>query len=228
MPFSEKSLQFLFENALKDDKNWYNEHKNDYKQYISEPFAEFITALQPTIFGIDEQLMCNPKRISRLYRDTRFSKDKSLFRDNVWCTFGRKTELYESLPCYYFDMSPRGFSYGCGYYMTSRESMDAIRTLILKDDKAYLAAQKALDKQKTFVMYGDMYKRNRYPAESEKKCFWLNRKTIGLSCDSDDFGLLYSDKLAKKISDDFKAIEPFYAFLMKAEELATAVKQHSK
>lgn len=225
MSFSEKTLQFLFENRLKDDKSWYQEHKEEYVKYVSAPFADFITAMQPTIFGIDEKLMCNPKRISRIYRDARFSKDKSIFRDNVWCTFGRKTELYKSLPSFYFDISPRGFSYGCGYYQASRESMDAIRTLIIRGDKAFDDADKAFRKQKCFVMYGDMYKRSRYPEENDERRFWLDRKTIGVSCDSDDFEMLYSEKLADKIAADFKAITPVYNFLMKAEEFAVATSE---
>ena len=39
MPFSKKTLDFLLENRLNDSKVWYKEHKEDYKQYVAEPFS---------------------------------------------------------------------------------------------------------------------------------------------------------------------------------------------
>ena len=44
MPFSKKTIDFLIENRLNDSKVWYQEHKEDYKKYVAEPFSEFITS----------------------------------------------------------------------------------------------------------------------------------------------------------------------------------------
>ncbi|HHX57230.1 MAG TPA: DUF2461 domain-containing protein [Clostridiales bacterium] len=62
MSFSKKTIDFIVENRLNDSKSWYQEHKEVYKQYVAEPFSEFITALQPTINEIDSEIICNPKR----------------------------------------------------------------------------------------------------------------------------------------------------------------------
>jgi len=219
MPFSKKTIEFLIENRLNDSKVWYQEHKEDYKRYIAEPFSEFITSLQPTINEIDSEIICNPKRFSRLYRDARFSKSGSIFRDNMWCSFERKTEQFKSIPSFYFEISPNGFDYGCGYYMASTATMNALRELILKNDKAFQEAINAYESQTTFQLAGDLYKKNRYLEQSERLFNWLNRKSIYLSCKSTDIDMFYSDKLYDIIAEDFKKIAPIYDFFMKANEL---------
>lgn len=221
MPFSARSLDFLFENMLNDSKAWFTDHKEDYRQYVTEPFIKLVTDLTDTMLEIDDKFVCNPKKISRLYRDARYAKGKSIFRDYVWYSFCRPYEGHKCLPEFYFSISPRGFDYGCGYYAASSDTMESIRGLILADDKSFKAALAAYKKQEVFELYGELYKRNRYPDESPEKQDWLNRRSMGLSCESKDFDLLFSDRLAEKIAADFKAIAPIYKFFIRAEELVT-------
>ena len=217
MPFSAKSLDFLFENTLNDSKVWFNEHKEDYKQNVVLPFAELVTSLTDTMLEIDGDFICDPKKISRLYRDARYSKGKSIFRDYVWYSFSRSREAYDH-PGYYFSISPNGFDYGCGYYAASTETMNILRGLILSGDKTAKAALKAYKEQSVFELYGEMYKRDHYPDESPEKRDWLNRRQIGVSCESKDFQLLFSDRLAEKVAADFKAIAPVYKLFITATE----------
>ena len=217
MLFSAKSLDFLFENTLNDSKVWFNEHKEDYKQNVVIPFAKLVTDLTDTMLEIYDGFICDPKRISRLYRDARYSKGKSIFRDYVWYSFSRSREAYD-FPGYYFSISPKGFDYGCGYYSASTDTMNIIRSLILINDKTAKAALKAYKEQDVFELYGEMYKRDRYPDESPERKNWLNRRQIGLSCESKDFDLLFSDRLAEKIAADFKKIAPIYKLFITATE----------
>lgn len=217
MPFTKKTLDFLFENCLHDSKEWYQEHKAEYKQYVAEPFSEFITALQPTINEIDSEITCNPKRFSRLYRDARYSRGGPIFREHVWCSFGRKTEQFEASPSFYFDVSPSGFEYGCGYYMASTATMNALRNLIIKKDKAFQEAIKAYENQNIFQLAGDLYKKNRYPDQSKRLCNWLNRKSIYLFCKDSNINLLCSEKLAERIAEDFLKIAPVYNLFLEAK-----------
>ena len=219
MPFSAKSLDYLIENRLNDSKEWYNAHKDDHRRLIAEPFAELITALAPTMHGIDEEIVCNPKKISRMYRDTRFSTDKTMFRENVWCVFGHPKDVFLP-PCYYVDISPNGLEYGCGFYQAGTEIMEIMRSMITSNDKLFKAAFKSVKEQEIFEIYGDMYKKNRFPEQPPEYQDWLNRKNLGLSCHSKDFDLLFSDKLADKLAEDFKQIAPFYRFIVKADSVS--------
>lgn len=222
MPFSPKTLDFLFENRLSDSKAWFTEHKEDYENYVKKPMKEFTEAVLPLMQEIDEQI--GTVRISRIYRDARYAKGKSIFRENMWCTFGRTRELYMSLPSFYFDISPNGIEYGCGFYCASSDTMDAFRKLILEDNIAYISANSAFSGQDIFELYGDVYKRNHFPNESEEKCFWLNRKGVGLTASSQDWDIIFSGGLPEKIAEDYKKITPVYDLFMKACEIANSEK----
>lgn len=218
MPFSPRTLDFLFENSLNDSKSWFNDHRNEYNEYIAAPFKDFTEALTPAMKEIDEHI--THIKISRIYRDARYARGKSIFRENMWCTFSRGRDLYKSLPAFYFDISGNGFEYGCGFYVASAEAMNNMRSMILSGSPYFEAALEAYKAQDTFELYGDKYKRNKYPDESEEKCDWLNRKTIGLFTLSKDWELLFSDKLYEKIAADFAAVAPVYDFFIKAEEMS--------
>ena len=218
MPFSQKSVDFLFENMLNDSKLWYQEHKEDYKEYVVRPFTELILGLAPAMHNIDPELMCNPKKLSRLYRDARYSRGKSIFRDDVWYSFANRRELGRPTPEFYFDISPRGFEYGCGFYYMDSATLDCMRGMILDGDKLFKRALKAYEKQSVFELGGDMYKRNHYPEQSEKLCGWLNRKSIYFFCRSNDFETLFSADLTDKLAAEFTSIADVYGFLFAAVE----------
>lgn len=218
MPFSPNTLDFLFENRLNDSKSWFNEHREDYNNYVAKPFKELTEALTPVMQNIDS--LISHVRVSRIYRDARYARGKSIFRENMWCTFSRTHDLYKSLPSFYFEISGNGFDYGCGYYIATTESMNDLRSLILNDSPYFTAALEAFEAQSTFDLYGDMYKRDRYPAESDTKKNWLNRKTIGISAQSKDWELLFSDRLADKIAADFESVAPIYDLFLKAEKFS--------
>lgn len=219
MPFTSKTPEFIFENHSHDSKEWFQQHKSDYEKYVKEPFKEFLEQIEPYISEIDGEISCDPKRISRIYRDARYAKGKSIFRDYVWYTFSRTRENNTSLPAFYFSVSPGGFDYGCGYYYTTTPTLVALRKLILSNDYSFAAAKEAYEGQDVFSLGGDLYKKDRYPEQPDENKIWLNRKNIFLFCESNDFKTLYSKSLAKKIGEDFKRIAPVYNFFMKAEQI---------
>ena len=104
-----------------------------------------------------------------------------------------------------------------GYYVPAKETVEAIRSLILSDDKSFRRAFKAHRRQKVFTLEGERYKRNHFPDAPEAYWDWLNRKSFSWNCSSDNFDLLFSEDLSAKAAEDFTSIAPIYHFLIKAE-----------
>jgi uncharacterized protein (TIGR02453 family) len=157
MAFSREALDFLAENRLRDSRDWFKAHKGDYERLVLAPMQELVVRLTPVMRAIDPQLICEPRvgrSISRIYRDTRFSRDKSIYRANVWCIFIRDKQLWEGPPAFYADISPAGYSYGCGYYQASAASMAIIREMVLAGDRTFRAAAAALRAQPAFALEG--------------------------------------------------------------------------
>lgn len=218
MTFTPEALDFLVENQFHDSRSWYHEHKDIYKSRVVAPMVELIDGLQPAFERIDSRIQCDPRRISRLYRDARRCRGKSIFRDSVWCSFHPGNDKENPLPGFYFEISPRGFDFGCGYYLMPSDVKDEFRQLILDGHPLFREALDAYGKQDTFRLYGELYKRNHYPDRSEAECDWLNRKSIGMSAFSEDFELLFSEKLVDYLSEKYLSLKPFWELMMTAEE----------
>lgn len=218
--FSSQSLDFLVENRFRDSREWFRENRHIYEEHVVEPMKELVIALAPFMHSIDDQLICIPRiggSISRIYRDARYAKGKSIFREAVWCSFIRDKKVFHGLPGFYFEVSPAGFSYGCGYYVADSLSMASIRELILANNPKAKAALEAYDMQDIFALEDNLYKRSKHPDQPQKLKAWLDQKSLCLNADSKDFALLYSDGLVDKLIEDFKKIIPVYEFFMFAE-----------
>lgn len=219
---SEKSLKFLFENKMRNSKEWYDAHKHEYREYVVEPLANLVNELAPSLMKIDRNIICSPKiggSISRIRRDTRFSNDKTLYRDVAWIVFIRDKKLYNGLPGYFLEIAPNSFRYGCGYYSADTKSLESMRSLIIKGDKSFKSADRAYRSQNIFDFEGEMYKRNRFSGYSPEEQNWLNRRNIDFIRYSTDFELLYSEKFKDTLIEGFEILAPIYKFLIKAEEL---------
>lgn len=222
MPFTQKTLDFMFENRLHDSRAWFEEHKDVYKQNVLRPLCELTEQLAGAMLKIDDQFVTEPrvdKTICRIRRDTRYSRDKSLYRDHMWIIFKRGKMHGTEVPGFYFEVNGAGFEYGCGFYQASTGYMSTMRSLILEKDDAFFKAQAAFEKQSVFHIEGICYKRPHYPQHEEPLRQWLERRNICLVADSGDFDLLFSDRLAKRLITDFQQIAPVYDFLLKTAQL---------
>lgn len=213
MVISEKALQFLDENARRNDRDWFTANKEHYRELVEAPMLAVAEALGPTISRIDSMLEVEPRRtLSRIRRDTRFARDKSLFRNSVWIAFKKESGL--SHPVFFFEFCPDFHRYGCGYYATPAKVMECIRQRILADDPGFQRAQAALSALPHFSIDGDMYKRPKYADRSPELREWLERKSVTAMHTSTDRNLLFADDLAERLANTFAQLAPVYHFLV--------------
>ncbi len=222
MPFSQKTLDFLVLNHIKDSRTWFEEHRGEYQDVVLQPLQELVRALTPQMLQIDDEFVTEPrvdKTICRIRRDTRYSHDKTIYRDHMWIIFKRGKMHGTELPGYYCEISPDGFHYGCGFYWTSTAYMQTMRELILGDDPFFTKAQAAFAGQDIFQIEGDCFKRPHYRDQPEEKRQWLERRGICLTADNPDLSLLFSDRLAEVLAEGFEKLAPVYYFLLHVAEI---------
>ena len=223
--FSAKSLDFLFENRLNDRKSWFDEHKEDFTRYLLKPLQELVIALTPTMLTIDPEFVTEPRTdrtICRIRRDTRYSHDKSLYRDNMWIIFKKGRMHATEVPGFYVDISGSGVEYGCGFYHASTAYMQLMREMILSNDPLFLKAKKAYEKQKVFTMEGVSYRRSPFADQPEDLRIWLDRRNISFGALTKDFDLIFSDRLAEALTKDLVLLKPIYEFLSAVSEKEAA------
>lgn len=216
--FTGEALRFLFENRMNNSKEWYDSHKHIYKELVYNPFCELINLLAPTMTEIDAQLITVPSKIiSRVRRDTRFTKDKTLYRDNSWLVFLRDKSQMSTAPCFWFEINQKGSSYGIGYYGAQTSSMAQMRDMILNSHPLFAKALKYYENQNQFKLGGEMYKRSKYPDQPENLRNWLDRKNIYFECVQNDFKLAFSEELPEVLKKAFTELKPIYDFLCMVE-----------
>ena len=173
-------LDLLLENRLRDNKAFYEENKPALRQTVIEPFYALIEQLGPAMLRLDPQLIVEPKKcLARLRRDTRFTRDKTMYRDHVWCVFVRDKSGWSSKPCFYFSLNQEDFSYGAGYYQTPPPVMAAFRELVLEGDKDFAPLPEWLERSE-FELDGETYRRNRYPQQPERLQPCVNSRSISV------------------------------------------------
>jgi len=213
--FSAKTLQFLFENKLNNSKEWYDNHKADYKKYVYNPFAELVTELTPAMLEIDGEIITVPSKvISRVRRDTRFTKDKSLYRDNVWIVFLRDKSQMSTSPCFWFEIGQQGTSYGVGFYSATPQSMTNMREMIINRHPAFIKALNLYESQNEFIIGGEMYKRSKFPEQPDNIKRWLDRKNIYIEKAEAGFKLAFSKELPAVLINGYQKLKPVYDFFL--------------
>lgn len=221
--FTKETFEFLFQNRMHDSKPWFEEHRADYEKYVLQPFQQLVQEMAPAMLEIDGQLIVEPRvdrTISRIRRDTRFTKDKSLYRDVMWCSFLRDKKQWGGCPGFVMELSPAGWRCGCGFYQTQPAVMQRLRDLVIQNNRYFLRALDTYQDQQLFRLEGERYKRSKFPDKPPHLREWLDRKSIWVCHNSEDFSLLCSDGLAQTLIGYFQGLVPIYEFFWLAQSSA--------
>lgn len=215
--FSPNTLKFLRGLKANNNKAWFEGHRADYEQYVLGLLRDLVTDLGDFMLDIDMRFEITPtvnKTISKIYRDTRFSSDKSPFRSTVWITFKNRKKDWTTRVCgYFFELSVDSYRYGMGFYDAAPAIMSKFRQVIDENPKEFLKAISFFDKQKTFVLEGEKYKRIIDKSKPEKIQHWYQRKNMYLVCNRKIDDTLFGSKLVDDLMYGFGLISPFYIFL---------------
>ena len=118
-PFSQRTLDFLFENRLNDSRSWFAEHKKEYWELVIQPLRQLVMDLSPAMLELDPDFITEPKvdkTICRIWRDTRYTKDPSLYRDHMWIIFKRGGRMHGTdYPGIYFEINLTASAMAVGF-----------------------------------------------------------------------------------------------------------------
>ena len=220
--FSEKTIGYLVELRARNDREWYYAHKADYERYVLKPFQSLVTALAPAIQRIDPEIETAPavgKTISRVYRDARFTHDKSLYRDRAWITFERKIDAPD-VPAFYFELTPANYRYGVGFYNVSLRTMNEYRAMIDRGEDEFLCIIGDIAAAGVFSVEGESYKRSRYAGRHPEIAEWYDRKNIYIAANRAGLSEAFDfDALARRLEEGFSALAEIYRYWLRAASL---------
>jgi uncharacterized protein (TIGR02453 family) len=148
--FQPESLHFLIELALNNDRAWFQPRKADYERLLKEPLESLCAALGERLEARGIPMRADVRSPFRIYRDVRFSKDKSPYKTHVSASFPWAPDGAPAPPRSrsesvhhvggYFHFEPDEGYVGGGMWHPERPVLDAWRSLVVSDPKRVRAA----------------------------------------------------------------------------------------
>ncbi len=212
-------LKFLASLAKNNNREWFEKNKPVYLQAKAN-FDEFLAAFLNELVKLDESLATlNPKKLGfRIYRDVRFSKDKSRYKINMGAGFSPGGKM-EQEPGYYLHLQPGNKSFiAAGMYMPEAEKLAKIRQEIDYNSEKLLEIINAKAFKKLFPSLDDFDKLKTAPkgyAKDHPQLELLKHKSFIVSHPFTDEEVK-AKKFLKELTLVTKTAMPFKDFLVEA------------
>ena len=133
--FSGKTITFLRELKANNNRDWFKQNKARYESDVLDPALRFIQAMHDPILNIAPHFTAVPKRMGgslmRVYRDTRFSKDKTPYKTNIGIQFRHEQAKDVHSPGFYVHIEPEQVFIGAGMWRPDSTSLGHIRNRIV-------------------------------------------------------------------------------------------------
>ena len=145
--FTPQALQFLVDLAGNNERTWFQARKVEYERLLKEPLEALCVALGERFEQRGIPLTSDPRRSPfRIYRDVRFSRDKSPYKTHVAANFPwsdpapvGQAEAHGGVGGY-FSFSPAESYIGGGMWHPERERLAAFRRIVDQDPERVMAA----------------------------------------------------------------------------------------
>lgn len=222
--FTDKSFRFLRSLARHNERAWFLAHKADYEAHVREPFQRLLIDLQPVLLEVSPHYRAEPKGVGgslfRIHRDTRFSGDKTPYKNWQGARLFHERHKQVPAPSYYLHLQPGNCFIAGGIWHPEPDALRRIRHFIVDNPAGWKQAAHA----PTF--------RKRYDLESEDL---LSRPPRGFDPQFEfiedlkhrnfvalrglDDATLTGPRLLPVLARDLQAMAPFMDYLCAALDL---------
>ena len=152
-------LDFLKQLALNNNREWFNDHKQDYEDQVRTPALNYITAMSDVLPQISDKFTAIAKKtggsMMRPYRDVRFSKDKTPYKTNLGIQFRHQLGKNAHAPGMYLHITPAECFIGIGIWRPDSASLRRIRHFMVDNPNYWLSSKKTIQNSADFHIGGD-------------------------------------------------------------------------
>lgn len=215
--FTEKTTRFLLELKENNKREWFQENKSRYEELVKQAFLYFISDFSPRVEKISKHIFVDPRpnggSLFRIYKDTRFSKDKTPYKTHAAAQFRHRAGKDVHAPGYYFHYEKDNFIFGCGIWRPDGKSLKKIREAIMVKPEEWKSILAEPAFKNNVELGGDSLKRNPQGIDKAHPLIEdLKRKDfVGFQTVAEE--LVYSDKLMDEFLKFCKVTAPLMKFL---------------
>jgi uncharacterized protein (TIGR02453 family) len=221
--FRPAALTFLRRLKRNNQRDWFQEHRDAYDHDLMAPLRQLVEEMDVRFARFAPEIVGHPKRsVFRIYRDTRFSKDKSPYKTNAGLWFqhrnashGVGTETHGAGAGFYFHLEPGASFVAGGIWMPPRPTLNAIRDRIAAKPAEFAKSMSSTAFKRRFGKLSEeaMLKRlprgfdPGHPAEP-----WLRFQSFTVSAQLTD-AQVCDRKLPDRLAKDYEVILPMVRWI---------------
>jgi uncharacterized protein (TIGR02453 family) len=215
-----RCVAFLEELAANNNREWFEAHRVDFDNYVMEPTRQFVVALGERLHEFAPGVVAEPRvdrSIFRIYRDVRFSKDKSPYKTNLGIWFWEGTLPRKECSGFYFHLEPPTLMLAAGAYQFGKEMLAGYRESVVHPEYGKQLAD-AIDEvtDGPYTIGGKHYKRvpRGFDPDDENSDLLLYNSLyaateIGIPDD------LYTPGLVDFCANKYRDMSPIHKWLVK-------------
>jgi uncharacterized protein (TIGR02453 family) len=216
--FSSEAIAFLRSLKRNNRREWFQPRKEKYEALIRTPMLEMVSALNEEFARFAPDYITPPqKALYRIYRDTRFSKDKTPYKTHISAIFPRHTAVKREGAVFYFHFTEKEVLVFGGVWAPERDELLAYRTLLQEHYEGFreILTDKKL-KRTLGGLQGEQLTRmpKGFPTDHPAEALLRHRQWYLES--TFDIRLLTTPKLLPELAKHFELMAPFVEFLNRA------------
>jgi uncharacterized protein (TIGR02453 family) len=218
--FEKESIEFLEQLAGNNNREWFKENKARYEEQVLDVALRFIQSMQGPLAEFAPHFTAIPQRVGgslmRVYRDTRFSKNKLPYKTNVGIQFRHEQARDVHSPGYYVHVDPEQVFLGVGMWRPESDALLAIRQRIAARPSEWKNALGDRKFRRYFELGGESLKRPPRGFDKDHELIEDIKRKSFIAARNLDVGDSLSPQFQRKVESSFKAAAPFMEFLCKA------------
>ena len=157
--FTPKLFTFLNDLARNNTREWFKEHQDDYERYVREPALDFINDFAKPLERISPHFVADSRKVGgslfRIQRDTRFSSDKTPYKENTGVQFRHARAKDVHAPGFYLNLQPGECYMGVGLWRPETKVAYVIRERIDEDQAGWKKASRGKRFTDVFTVTGE-------------------------------------------------------------------------
>jgi uncharacterized protein (TIGR02453 family) len=161
-PITPQLFEFLSELSDNNRRDWFKAHKGRYDAEVLNPAVELVSQFVKPLAKLAPLLVASPKRhggsVMRIYKDTRFSRDKTPYKTSVGISFRHEADGTIHAPGVYLHLDPHASFLGVGCWRPERTALAAIRSAIKEQPQAWNRVVNGKRFREKYELAGDSLK----------------------------------------------------------------------
>jgi uncharacterized protein (TIGR02453 family) len=222
-PITPEMIRFITQLRKNNNREWFQKNKSRYDNEVRAPLLRFIEGFGPLLYKISPHFVADARgnggSLFRIYRDTRFSRDKTPYKTHLGIQFRHERVKDVHAPGFYLHIEPRESFVGVGMWRPDSDALGKVRDAIVDDSTGWKKASTNKKFLERYELTGDSLKRAPKGFDPDHPLIDDLRRKDFIAVAKFDVKETYDPKFATELAKTFKAATPFMKFLTQAVKL---------